>query len=99
MFDPNGLDPVRMFLTDEEISDPVEERQFFSSEKWLNRLSLQALGKEFDAFTVQADIHSEKAEIEINLARDATYAAKALLAILKLQTELERRFNVSRDNK
>ena len=91
-------DPVEMFLTDSEISDPKEEEEFFKSEEWINRASLAEITKEATQAVAQADEHVKIGEKHNKLATNKIWQAKGLVAILKLQTELERRFEAQKDS-
>lgn len=98
MFEHNDNDPVGMFLTDAEISDPIEEAGFFSSDEWLNRESLDSIALRAEEAIAQTDEHINMAEEHQKLAAESIFAGKALVAILKLQTELEQRFEAQKDN-
>jgi hypothetical protein len=98
MFENIDQDPVRMFLTDAEIGDPKEEAEFFSSEAWANRPSLAEITLKAEEAIAQSDEHINMAEEHQDLAAEAIFAGKALVSMLRLQTELERRYEAQKEN-
>ena len=91
-------DPVKMFLTDAEISDPKEEEEFFESPEWLYRQSLDEVSLAAERAIIEAGEHIKKGEDQQELATNKIWQAKRLVAMLKLQEELEKRYEARKDS-